>query len=353
MGGITLVDRKEAEQSLSPAEQRQFALSARRALDAVEKSQSPTQPQAPSRHEARLEPGQTPSLVDLLKKENMPLQAESANFKIYATHPALANVVLTELEKARKEIAVALTGEELAEWSTPCEVYVSQARQDRGATLFYPKTLSDEELDTLRNTENLDELRTRFRDLSEPAKVEMAISGSSLQSIRENIIPHEVSHTITRYHLEVNPPRWADEGIASYREGNSMKTSIRGSLMRAYADGRAIPIQRLVDTLEYPSGEQATWDFYCQGMALSEFLIRQQGMREFIDMLKQVSDEEKGNLDAKHSSLLESAIAKRYGYQNFDSLNEHFSRWVRDGCPRIVLDGGQEKSSLPGRYLAK
>lgn len=353
MGQNLQKQQRPPETGFSAEEQKQFSLSARKALK--ETAQTPATPrfQKTGEHRTRLEPESKESLVDILKKENFPLQAESTNFKVHAAHASMAKLVLAELEKSRKSTAVALVGHELEDWSTPCEVYVAQGRQDSGATVFYPRILSDQEREEFRNSVTPENLEQRFRELKEPRKVEMAISGPNLASIRENVVPHEVAHTITRTVLEATPPRWADEGIASYREGSSMKTTIRGNLMRAFAEGRNIPLPRVFDTLEYPENPQANWNFYCHGMALSEFLIRQDGMRPFVAMLKDVSDRQIQNIDTPHSEILEGAIRDKYGFKDLGELNDRFSLWVRDGCPRIVLDAGAEKSSLPSRYLSE
>lgn len=160
---------------------------------------------------------------------------------------------LQAAERARKDIAIFWTGSTLrGDWWKPCRVTVSSEGDSVGAVGATTFNFGGGEVYNWR----------------------MRVQGSR-QSIRETVIPHEVSHTIIASVMRRPIARWLDEGMAGLIEVQEKLVLARRNARR-YMDHRHCVFQRL-DEKEYPEGREGVTALYSTGLTLVEWLVEEKG----------------------------------------------------------------------------
>jgi hypothetical protein len=112
----------------------------------------------------------------------------------------------------------------------------------------------------------------------------MHVEGS-LERILDNVVPHEVAHTVVAHYFRRPVPRWADEGIAVLSEGVREQTR-HDRLLQAMLKtaGRTFPLKRLFSLTEFPSDRLV---LYTQGQSVASFLVEAKDRKTFLAFVKQ------------------------------------------------------------------
>jgi RNA polymerase sigma factor (sigma-70 family) len=214
----------------------------------------------------------------------------SANFKVTAPTPEIAEKVSRAAERHRKALALRWLGREIPDWPEPCTVHVTIAVHGTGgATTF---------------TFDGGKVREQRMHLEGP-----------LDAVLAGCLPHEVAHTILAHRFGRPVPRWADEGIAVCSEGAAERDRHRRMLWKILDEGRRLPLRRLLELREFPSDVMV---LYTQGYSLTDFLVQAGGPAR---LLKFVA---RGERDG-----WQGAARDCYDYDTLDDLEKDWLRHVR------------------------
>lgn len=218
------------------------------------------------------------------------------NFIIMAPSTPLARQVGEAAEQFRKELAEYWLGKELPPWPTPCPVRVIAGDHlaAQGVTTYN---------------------RSPVRDF------QMEVVGSP-QRILDSVLPHEVTHTILATHFGRPLPRWADEGICTTVEHPSERRKHEQKLREFLSTRRGIAMNKLFLMTEYPSD---VLPMYAQGYSVCQFMIAQQGPRQFVRFLGDYM---------QHPSWTDN-VRKHYGYQSLAELQQSWLAWVAEGSGAV------------------
>ncbi len=228
----------------------------------------------------------------------------SPNFTVTAPTPQMAQQVAEHAEHHRRELAVAWLGHELPNWYAPCPVTVKVGQLGAGGYTSF--------------------------SFDRGATGEMEVFGwkmvvqGTLERVLDSVIPHEVSHTIFACHFRQPLPRWADEGAATLAEHESEKRRQLLMVNQILHTSQRIPLRQLLSMKEYPNDPQAVLSLYAQGYTLAELLVQTEGKARYLQFL------------AESDQLgWEQAFKKHYGYASLDALEQRWTKWIEDGCPRL------------------
>lgn len=214
------------------------------------------------------------------------------NFIIQAPSQELAKAVGDAAERYRSELAVYWLGRELPPWRNPCPVRVvtGPSLPAQGVTTYQVSPVRD---------------------------FQMEVVGTPTR-ILDSVLPHEVTHTILATHFGRPLPRWADEGVCTTVEHDAEKTKHEAKLREFLTSNRGIPMNKLFLLREYP---QDVLPMYAQGYSVCQFLIAQQGPREFIQFLEAYMQR----------SDWTSTVQEHYGYESLAELQTYWLEWLKDG----------------------
>lgn len=214
------------------------------------------------------------------------------NFIVMAPTPELARTVGESAEVFRRDLAIYWLGGELPPWPNPCPVRViaGQNLAAQGVTTYN---------------------RAPVRDF------QMEVVGSP-QRILDSVLPHEVTHTILATYFGRPLPRWADEGICTTVEHESERQKHEAKLREFLQSRRGIAMNKLFLLTEYPSD---VLPMYAQGYSVCQFLIAQNGPREFVAFLG----------DYMQNPSWTQNVRRHYGYESLAELQQSWLAWVSQG----------------------
>lgn len=214
------------------------------------------------------------------------------NFIVMAPTPELARTVGESAEMFRRDLAVYWLGGELPPWPNPCPVRVIAGDNlaAQGVTTYN---------------------RAPVRDF------QMEVVGSP-QRILDSVLPHEVTHTILATYFGRPLPRWADEGICTTVEHESERQKHEAKLREFLRSRRGIAMNKLFLLTEYPSD---VLPMYAQGYSVCQFLIAQNGPREFVAFLG----------DYMQNPSWTQNVRRHYGYESLAELQQSWLSWVSNG----------------------
>jgi hypothetical protein len=214
------------------------------------------------------------------------------NFLVMAPDAGLARAVGDAAEAYRRDLAIYWLGGELPPWPTPCPIRVISGPNlaAQGVTTYN---------------------RAPVRDF------QMEVVGSP-QRILDSVLPHEVTHTILATYFGRPLPRWADEGICTTVEHVSERQKHEAKLLEFLRSRRGIAMNKLFLLTEYP---QDVLPMYAQGYSVCQFLIAQNGARQFVGFLG----------DYMQNPSWTHTIRKHYGYESLAELQQAWLAWVSDG----------------------
>lgn len=166
---------------------------------------------------------------------------------------------------------------------------------------------------------------------------DMAVQGSE-QEIIDSVIPHEVNHTVFASHFRRPLPRWADEGAATLIESESERRRRGKTLKQILRGNQQIPVRQLLALREYPQNQFDVFALYAQGYALSDYLVRYKGKREFLAFL-----------DTANQSGWDVAFRRHYGINDIGSLDSTLRTWVEvnDSTLLVLSQEPYRRSQTP------
>ncbi|MGN6135015.1 MAG: hypothetical protein ACTHOU_10965 [Aureliella sp.] len=222
---------------------------------------------------------------------------QGPNFIVLCNDPGLADTVVQEAEKLRRELAVHWLGQELPNWSRRCPIHVTAGPSlgAGGETRFalYNGNVGD---------------------------WNMSVQGTP-ERILDSVLPHEITHTILASHfapLNTHVPRWADEGACTTVEHSSEQNKHKSHLVQYLSTGRGLAFNRMFSLKDYPND---ILPLYAQGHSVVEFLIAQGGPRKFVEFLE----------DGMQSQSWEAAVKRAYSYETLGQLQTKWNLWVAEG----------------------
>lgn len=221
------------------------------------------------------------------------VEYSTANFVASADDSVVAAQAAQIAEMKRDELAVLWFGKQFPRWSAKCPIQIKiDDSSGSGATMF------------------------RF-DNGEVFDWNMQVKGTR-HAVLNDVIPHEVNHTVFATHYRRPLPRWADEGAASTVESETGKSSRRMYLEQIYGSRFFIPFGPLLDIKEYPNSNAAIGALYSEGASITEFLIEQKGHKQFAGFLNQ-----------HHANGWDSALKQSYGFNGVPDLYREWCEWVQ------------------------
>lgn len=216
--------------------------------------------------------------------------ARTKNFVVRGLH---AQEVADKAELSRRVIAQRFLGRTLPDWSTPARIDSLPGGGDYGggSTFFF-------------FTGGMPGIEGKWL--------------GNRRTMLENVVPHEVCHTVVASHFKRPTPRWYDEGLAQCVEGRRPQEFHRQLVVQRLQSGRAFPTSKLFGMSEYPR-DMST--LYAQGHSVASYLIGLKGPREYIRF---------GEIGL--ASGWEKGAAEVYGFRDLKHLQQSWLAWVRAGA---------------------
>jgi hypothetical protein len=280
----------------------------------------PTKPQQPQTAPAAVDGGREPGLLknsssrveprisapvavkirNLGRDKHGDLVLESDHFRIsYKEKPDFMEKVVRAAERVRLEEHRKWFGEPTDEWDGKCGVYLYATHAQ------YAKKTKQKGA------------QAHFRPWMENGVVVQR--GLHLPcdtpALFEDVLPHEVTHSVIATGLGGQAPRWADEGMAMLAESRASLAKWHAILRVAQDKEDLFDLEVLVRTQE--EAHIRTVEYYAQSMSLVEFFVAQKGRPTFVRFLR----------DGVKTSF-EAALKKHYSIANFAELNQRWSTYA-------------------------
>jgi hypothetical protein len=129
------------------------------------------------------------------------------------------------------------------------------------------------------------------------------------------VVPHETTHVLLAGQFGEQPlPRWADEGLAVLSEPRDQVERHLRNLASCRQQNSLFSVQQLMQLADYPDPPYIK-GFYAESVSLIEYLSVLKGPQELTAFLR----------DARKIGY-EAALARHYGFRNFDDLQ---ARWTQ------------------------
>lgn len=154
-------------------------------------------------------------------------------------------------------------------------------------------------------------------DRGEVSGWRMQVAGTP-RSLIDDVIPHEVSHTVLATFYRKIIPRWADEGFASHVETQAVRSKLIKSLTRSLAANRGIAFGPMFSMTDYPSD---ILPLYAQGYTLTTMLIEAKDERHFLEFLGAGID----------SQDWPQSVKTYYGYESLEEMEQAWKQRVNSG----------------------
>lgn len=237
---------------------------------------------------------QARSELQLLKARSQQTQPRrrashrTKNFIVAAQSADLARQTAEAAEKLRESHSTAWLGKPLDTWNTPCLIEIREVADSRaGVTSFQFK----------------DGRATAFK---------MKLEGSKSDMLNE-LLPHEVLHTVFATHFRSPLPRWADEGAAISVESSQRHAQHDEKLKQFLLNSKTLPFRRMFELRDYPQNVEP---LFAQGQSLVRFLLDRKGRRTFVLFVE----------DGLASDDWGEAVKRHYGYADLDTLQLAWTR---------------------------
>jgi hypothetical protein len=138
----------------------------------------------------------------------------------------------------------------------------------------------------------------------------------------QRAVAHELSHLVIHQVVDTplgGLPRWLDEGLAMYTEGE-LEPSYQRALDQAIRDDRLITVRSLSSSL--PADSELAHLSYAQSHRLVEFIIEEHGRETMADLLQVFAD------GAHYDDALQEVLGL-----DSDELDTAWRRWALDDPP--------------------
>ena len=222
----------------------------------------------------------------------------SKNFRMVGDlPPELLRQCEARAEQCRRALALEWLGAELPDWPAPAVVTIKPMPANFGGGGSTSFGFNDQGIFDITGS------------WSGPPAV-----------LLDDVIPHEVLHTVFGTHFGQRLPRWADEGAAQISETPATRRMYSAKLVEALKTGHGFPTLQLIDFKEYPQDFQA---FYVQSHSLAAFLVEHNGRQGFVAFLE----------DAFAGNDWAPALAANFGLNSESDLQAAWLEWVKAGSP--------------------
>lgn len=134
----------------------------------------------------------------------------------------------------------------------------------------------------------------------------MNVRGKNAKEIQDQVLPHEVMHTVMATYMGADVPKWADEGYASLKE----------SPLPPFPRQRLIPFKELMSSENYT---EAPLNFYGESTKVVQWLVELKGIIVFRDFI----------YDFKHTQGDWPVYLKKYyGFSSYDDAQKAWEQWL-------------------------
>jgi hypothetical protein len=131
-----------------------------------------------------------------------------------------------------------------------------------------------------------------------------------------NALPRELTHIVLAdLFPDKPPPKWAEEGMAVLAGTVEEANRYTNTLRRCAREGEWFGLAQLMEMKEYPA-EKIT-GFYCESVALTEYLVRAHGEKNFTIFLR----------DCQRYGTPQ-ALKRQYAVENPQALENTWKRAV-------------------------
>lgn len=240
----------------------------------------------------------------------------TSNFEVHAPDDKLAAQVAKAAEKHRKELAEKWLGKELPAWEERCPIAIRLNEKRTGGATTFTFAAKDPAV----------------------AGMEMSLFGTS-KMVLENVLPHEITHSVIATAIGKPVPRWVDEGIGVLAESTDEQAAHDQKCHEFLAAGRGYRLKYLFDAKDYPRDVIV---LFAQGHSVCRFLLTRK-----LRMKEGSMSPEKGLV--KFTTLgmevgWDEAMRVVYGFENVNELEEAWLAWLH--MPESVLGAAksQEKA---------
>lgn len=231
--------------------------------------------------------------------------AESPNFRVTAPNDQIAQQVVQQAERWRRQKAIEWLGKEMPNWGQKCPIRVKLTPGGRGTSGGGATTFAFDNGSILEQ--------------------HMEVEGD-LEQILYSVLPHEITHTVFAYHFRDRVPRWADEGGSVLSENDLERSRHDDLVRRSLAGGRAFRVRYLFDLENYPRDGQDVLTLYAQGYALTRCLVERSSKPGFLNFLA----------DAKKFGW-DQALRTHYGFQSIEAFEQHWIDWMKKGMRTTTI----------------
>jgi hypothetical protein len=226
--------------------------------------------------------------------------AETTNFRLMHQHSKpLVDKVGKVAEETRKKLHEKWFGDVAVEYDGRCSIYLHADRAKYTKKAGIPNALG--------HTRTFSWGRDiQGRSIHLPAEQPQML---------EDVLPHEVSHSVLATRFQGKAPRWADEGMAMLAE---TPVAIAECLLRLHEykkEHGLFGLQILMET-EDPEHFQSL-EYYSQSASLVQFMTKQKTPREFTAFL--------------HTSIAKgypTALEQHYGIKSFAELDRRWQEYA-------------------------
>ncbi|HMO18135.1 MAG TPA: hypothetical protein PKA63_11130 [Oligoflexia bacterium] len=286
---------------------------------------------------------------------NLPLQVKTERFEVHCRDEKLAKSISEYAEKIYGELAEKLGANLTDGSSTKIQLHAELMNLSGGLTssVFY-KDMVDRPLlnENEKLADRLVDYEKYYYQISDVKELKVAVFGSE-ERMLNSTLPHEITHALMSQICKSFPPIWLNEGVACFNEEEKTRNDSIRKCFEAISKGESISLREVFNTYSYPENSADIWKYYDQSTLVSEFLIRNKGLKEFVELGIDICLSKSVRPYMKDSALSEDALRKRYGYANIEKLEEDLHKWIKKGCPRIVSDDQDFKNTLPDEYRVR
>ena len=238
-------------------------------------------------------------------------EIRTPNFQITAPDASVAELIGKWAEHHRRKKAEQWLGREMPAWSDPCRLSVDVTMDQHHG-------------------------RTEFTFMhGQVAGMNMSISGS-LDRLVNSVLPHEVAHTVFAQHCGCPVPRWADEGAAILSESAEEHERHVQMVRQMFEQRKLFRLRLLLPMMEYPAGTDAVMTLYCQGFAVSDYLVKHRDNLTFLSFV----------VEGQRTKDWDRALQSSYGFRSVEELEESWFRYMKTKRPRTAALPGMGHRSL-------
>lgn len=228
-------------------------------------------------------------------------RAETTNFRIFhAASEADADKIARIAEATRASMTRKWFGEDPADWTPRCDVYVHPTGNGYAKATGAPATAPG------HSTIKQDNGRVLERRID--------LRGDD-PNMMVGVLPHETTHVVLAGRFGTHyVPRWADEGMAVLSEPRDRVEMHLKNLPKHQGEGTLFSVSELMRLSEYPEPRRIG-PFYAQSVSLVDFLCKKKDPATFARFLREALD---GNT--------ESALRRHFGYASSADLEREWKQ---------------------------